>query len=148
MEDVQYIVKLIEKVHNIGREIMGHRARIGVSLSTFVPKPHTPFQWVAQDKEDVILTKRDMVKDGVSKRGLKVSWQDPKTSLLEAVISRGDRKIGRVIYHAWKLGASFDAWSEHFSWERWNQAFTNVGSIPPFMPRGSTDWMSCCRGRM
>ena len=132
MEDVQYIVKLIEKVHNIGRQYMGSRARIGISLSTFVPKPHTPFQWVAQDKADQIVLKHDIVKDSVSRKGLKVSWQDPRTSLLEAVISRGDRKIGQVIYQAWKLGSTFDAWSEHFEWENWQKAFEICGIDPAF----------------
>ena len=135
MEDVQYIVKLIEKVYNIGRELAGHRVRVGISLSTFVPKPHTPFQWVAQDKEEQIILKHDIVKDGVARRGLKVSWQDPKTSLLEAVISRGDRKIGKVILQAWKSGSVFDAWSEHFKWENWKKAFEdNSASIRRFMP--------------
>jgi len=131
-EDVQYIVKLIDKVYKIGREFMGHRARIGVSLSTFVPKPHTPFQWVAQDKEDLILAKHNIVKGGLTQKGLKLSWQDPKTSLLEAVISRGDRKIGRVIHRAWQLGCTFDAWSEHFKWENWLRAFNECGIDPAF----------------
>jgi radical SAM family uncharacterized protein len=132
IEDVQYITKLIEKVHNIGRDFMGNRARIGISLSTFVPKPHTPFQWTAQDKEDQIHLKRDIVKNGIAKRGLKVSWQDSKASLLEAVISRGDRRIGKVILRAWQLGCSFDAWSEHFSYEKWLQAFNESGIDPSF----------------
>jgi radical SAM family uncharacterized protein len=132
LEDVQYIVNIIEKVCNIGREIKGSRARIGVSLSTFVPKPHTPFQWVAQDTEQQILAKHEIVKSGLSRRGLKLSWQDPRTSLLEAVISRGDRRIGKVIYHAWKAGSSFDAWSEHFKWENWQTAFQECGIDPAF----------------
>jgi radical SAM family uncharacterized protein len=132
IEDVQYIVKLIDKVHHIGREFMGNRARLGISLSTFVPKPHTPFQWAAQDKEDIINTKRDIVKNGVARSGLKLSWQDPRTSLLEAVISRGDRRVGKAIYRAWQLGSSFDAWSEHFKWENWLQAFQECGLDPAF----------------
>src|SRR5690606_33433037 len=107
IEDVQYIVKLIDKVYGIGRDIMGNRARIGVSLSTFVPKPHTAFQWTAQDREDLITSKHDIVRSGLGRKGLKLSWQDPKTSLLEAVISRGDRRIGAVIHRAWQLGCSF-----------------------------------------
>ncbi|MDD5701574.1 MAG: TIGR03960 family B12-binding radical SAM protein [Dehalococcoidales bacterium] len=132
MEDVQYIVKLIEKVHRTGREFMGHRARIGISLSTFVPKPHTPFQWTAQDREDQILAKHDVIKNGIDRRGLKLSWQDPRASLLEAVISRGDRKIGQVIYRAWQLGCRFDAWSEHFDYSRWVRAFEETGVNPAF----------------
>jgi radical SAM family uncharacterized protein len=132
VEDVEYIVRLIEKVHLIGREFMGNRSRVGVSLSTFVPKPHTPFQWAAQDKEDLIRTKHEIVRSGVARRGLKLSWQDPKTSLLEAVISRGDRRIGRVIQRAWQLGCSFDAWSEYFNWENWRRAFDESGIDPAF----------------
>ena len=132
VEDVQYIIRLIEKVYNIGREIKGARARVGISLSTFVPKPHTPFQWVAQDNEEMILAKHDIVKSGLAKKGLKLSWQDPKTSLLEAVISRGDRKIGRVIHQAWRLGCTFDAWNEHFNWENWLHAFNECGIDPAF----------------
>jgi radical SAM family uncharacterized protein len=132
MEDVQYIVKLIEKVHNIGRDFMGNRARVGISLSTFVPKPHTPFQWAAQDKEELINTKHDMVKSGLARRGLKLSWQDPKASLLEAVISRGDRRTGQVILRAWQLGCGFDAWSEHFKYENWLRAFNECGIDPAF----------------
>jgi radical SAM family uncharacterized protein len=135
MEDVQDIVKLIERVHNTGRDIIGHRARIGVSLSTFVPKPHTAFQWNAQDKEDLILAKHEIVRNGLTRRGLKLSWQDPKTSLLEAVISRGDRRVGRVIYRAWQMGSTFDAWSEHFKWENWLQAFNECGLDPDFYSR-------------
>jgi radical SAM family uncharacterized protein len=132
LEDVQDIVKLIEKVHNIGRDFMGNRARVGVSLSTFVPKPHTPFQWVAQDKEEMINTKNEIVKSGLGRRGLKLSWQDPKASLLEAVISRGDRRIGQAILRAWQLGCSFDAWSEHFNYENWLRAFNESGINPGF----------------
>jgi radical SAM family uncharacterized protein len=132
LEDVQYIPKLIEKVHNIGREKLGSRARVGISLSTFVPKPHTPFQWTAQDKEDQIHIKRDIVKNGAAKRGMKISWQDSKASLLEAVISRGDRRIGKVILRAWQLGCSFDAWSEHFNFYKWQQAFDECGIDPSF----------------
>ena len=135
MEDVQDIVKLIERVLGIGREIAGNRARVGVSLATFVPKPHTAFQWSAQDKEDLILAKHDTVLNGLNRRGLKISWQDPKGSLLEAVISRGDRRIGRVIHRAWQLGCTFDAWSEHFKWEKWQQAFDECGVDPDFYAR-------------
>jgi radical SAM family uncharacterized protein len=132
IEDVEYIVKLIDRIHKIGREYMGNRTRLGISLSTFVPKPHTPFQWVAQEKEEQINARHEIVRAGLMKRGLKVSWQDPKTSLLEAVISRGDRKIGRVIYRAWQLGSTFDAWSEHFKWANWQQAFEETGIDPAF----------------
>ncbi len=131
-DDVRYIVSLVEKVHAIGRQHMGGRARLGLSLSTFVPKPHTPFQWAAQEAQAQIIRKHDIVKDGLSRKGLKVSWTDPRTSLLEAAISRGDRRLGKVILRAWQLGSTFDAWSEFFRWENWQQAFQECGLDPAF----------------
>jgi radical SAM family uncharacterized protein len=131
-EDVKYIVSLVEKVHAVGRQYMGGRARLGLSLSTFVPKPHTPFQWAAQERQEQIVRKHDIVKDGLSRKGLKVSWTDPRTSLLEAAISRGDRRLGKVILRAWQLGSTFDAWSEYFKWENWQQAFHECGLDPAF----------------
>ncbi|HSW57227.1 MAG TPA: TIGR03960 family B12-binding radical SAM protein [Dehalococcoidales bacterium] len=132
LEDVQYIVQLVEKIYHLGRELAGQRIKLGISLSTFVPKPHTPFQWAAQAQENDIILRHDMVKDGLARRGLKVSWQDPRTSLLEAVISRGDRHTGKVILEAWKSGCLFDAWSEHFKWENWRKAFDICGIDPAF----------------
>jgi len=132
IDDVRYIVRLIEKVHDLGKEYMGNRAKVGVSLATFVPKPHTPFQWVGQETEEQINIKHEIVRSGLVRRGLKISWQDPKTSLLEAVISRGDRRLGKAIHRAWQLGCTFDAWSEHFRWEKWQQAFAECGLDPAF----------------
>jgi radical SAM family uncharacterized protein len=131
-EDVREIVTLTNKVLDIGREFAGGRVRLGVSLSTFVPKPHTPFQWTAQEKEEQINIRHDLVRAGLQKRGLKLSWQDPKISLLEAVLSRGDRRVGKAILQAWKLGCTFDAWTEYFSYEKWRQAFQDTGLDPAF----------------
>jgi radical SAM family uncharacterized protein len=132
LEDVKYIVSLAEKVYQIGRQTQGGRAKLGLSLSTFVPKAHTPFQWAPQEKQEQIALKHDLVKDGLARKGLKVSWTDPKTSLLEAAISRGDRRLGKVIMRAWQLGSSFDAWSEHFKWDNWAKAFQECGLEPEF----------------
>ncbi|MCR4393341.1 MAG: TIGR03960 family B12-binding radical SAM protein [Dehalococcoidales bacterium] len=139
MEDIYYIVRLIEKVHDLGKQYMGNRAKVGISLATFVPKPHTPFQWVGQETEEQINIKHEVVRGGLVRRGLKISWQDPKASLLEAVISRGDRRLGRVIYRAWQLGCTFDAWSEHFKWEKWQQAFAECGLEPAFYAQRARD---------
>jgi len=109
-DDVEGIIQLVNKVRAVGRKTSGKKPRVRVSVSTFVPKPHTPFQWVAQENEQQLSAKHELLRLGLYKKGIKLSWQDPKTSLLEAALSRGDRRLGRVIHRAWELGSTFDAW--------------------------------------
>lgn len=134
MEDIQAIINLIEKVRIEGRKAK-RNPQIRVTLSTFVPKPHTPFQWAAQDSEANLNAKHDLLRQGLKKKGVKFSWQNPETSLLEAALSRGDRRLGKVIYNAWKLGSRFDSWSEHFKYQNWRQAFAEAGLEPDFYAR-------------
>jgi len=122
-EDVRAIVSLVEKVRALGAQSKGRTPQIRLNLATFVPKPHTPFQWVAQESEEHLNAKHEVLKLGLRRKGVKLSWQDPKVSQLEAALSRGDRRLGRVIYRAWKLGCTFDSWSERFSYKNWQQAF-------------------------
>lgn len=129
-EDVEGIVQLVNKVRSLGGK--AKRPQIRVSASTFVPKPHTPFQWVAQENEPQLSAKQELLKLGLHRKGIKLSWPDPKLSLLEAALSRGDRRLGKVIYRAWKLGSTFDAWNEHFNYENWLRAFTESGLDPAF----------------
>jgi radical SAM family uncharacterized protein len=131
-EDVESIVHLVEKVRLSGRRASGKKPMIRVSVSTFVPKPHTPFQWTAQENEQGLNTKYEILQRGLHHKGTKLSWQDPKTSLLEATLSRGDRRLGKVIYRAWELGCRFDAWTEHFNYEIWLRAFADAGLEPGF----------------
>ncbi len=131
-DDVDSIAQLVNKVHSLGNKATGKRPQIRVSLSTFVPKPHTPFQWVAQESEPQLNAKQELLKKGLRRRGIRLSWQDPKISLLEAVLSRGDRRLGKVIYRAWQLGSTFDSWSEHFDYEKWRRAFAETGLDPAF----------------
>jgi len=131
-EDIEHIVQLVDKVHSLGRRAKGRRPQIRISLSTFVPKPHTPFQWVAQESEQQLNSKHELLKDGLRRKGIRLSWQDPKVSLLEATLSRGDRRLGKVIYRAWQLGCTFDAWSEHLKYENWLRAFDETGLEPSF----------------
>jgi len=131
-DDIEDIIQLVDKVRSLGRKAKGKRPQVRVSLSTFVPKPHTPFQWVAQEGEQQLSSKHEILKLGLRRRGTRLSWQDPKVSLLEAALSRGDRRLGKVIYRAWKLGCTFDAWSEHFNYENWLGAFNETGLEPGF----------------
>ncbi len=131
-EDIEEIIQLVDKIRQQGRQVKGINPQLRVSVSIFVPKPHTPFQWVAQEDEQQLISKQETLKLGLRRKGTRLSWQDPKVSLLEAVLSRGDRRLGKVIRRAWQLGCTFDAWSEHFDYGRWLQAFTEAELEPGF----------------
>lgn len=126
-DDVEDIIQLVIKVSSLGRKATGKRPQVRVSLSSFVPKAHTPFQWVAQESEHQLSAKHELLKTGLHRKGVRLSWQDTKLSLLEAALSRGDRRIGKVIYRAWQLGSTFDAWDERFNYENWLRAFEENG---------------------
>jgi radical SAM family uncharacterized protein len=132
MEDVEAIADLCKAVLAEGRKIMGKRARVNAGVSTFIPKPHTPFQWVPCDSFEQIEEKQRLLKRELRGQGLKLTWNDPRETMLEAWLSRGDRRMGEVIFHAWKGGARFDAWREHFDYDTWLAAFKIVGLDPEF----------------
>jgi radical SAM family uncharacterized protein len=130
VEDVESIVTLVEKVRAEGKKASGKKPMIRVSVSTFVPKPHTPFQWSAQENEASLKTKHEILQQGLIRKGIRLSWHDPRVSLLEAAMSRGDRRLGKVIHRAWLKGCRFDAWTEHYNHDKWLQAFTDSGLEP------------------
>ncbi|MGI8925618.1 MAG: TIGR03960 family B12-binding radical SAM protein [Tepidiformaceae bacterium] len=130
MEDVAGIIEVGQKVKAIGRKHAGGRARVRVSTSNHVPKPHTPFQWARQDTEEELRPKHSLLRDGCRSAGVEFSWNDPRDSLLEAVLSRGDRRVAQVVYEAWRRGARFDAWSEYFRPGTWQEAFAAAGVDP------------------
>jgi radical SAM family uncharacterized protein len=130
-EDIEGIIQLVDKIRAAGRG--GTRVRL--SLSTFIPKPHTPFQWVAQESEAELNAKHELLKRGLRRKGSQLSWQDPRVSRLEAVLSRGDRRLGKVIYRAWRLGSTFDAWDECLSYENWLRALDESGLEADFYAR-------------
>ena len=132
IDDVKNIVDLVTKTCQLGRKARGKPPRVRVSVATFIPKPHTPCQWFVQDTEEQLTPKHELLKQGLRRAGAHLSWQDPKTSQLEAVLSRGDRRLGKVIYKAWKLGSKFDAWHEHFNHDNWRHAFEETGLDPVF----------------
>ncbi len=110
----------------------GGRARVHAGISTFIPKPHTPFQWVAFDNLESIQEKLDLLHEGLRGAKVKMTWNDPQASLLKSWLSRGDRRMAEVIYHAWRNGARFDAWSDQFNSEHWQNAFEQAGLDPDF----------------
>ncbi len=129
-EDVIGIADLAGKVLKVYDEVhYGRKARrpeITVSVSTFVPKPFTPFQWASQIDIPEIKRRQSLIKTHLNRR-INFSWHDPETTVLEGAISRGDRRIGQVIYDVWKSGGRFDAWSDYMDYERWMAAFEKNG---------------------
>ena len=132
LDDVQAIADLSKQVLQVGIDTIGKRAKVNISIGTFVPKPHTPFQWVGVSTQEDITEKLDLLKKATRSRGLKLNWNDPRETHFESWLSRGDRKLSEVIYKAWQKGAKFDAWQEHFDFHRWQEAFDEAGLDPEF----------------
>src|SRR3990172_3106404 len=101
MEDVQAIAYLAKRVLAEGRKVAGMKVKLNVGINTFVPKPQTPFQWVSVDTRESILDKQELLRRVLRDRNIKLSWNDPDDTLLEAFLSRGDRRIAEVVYTAW-----------------------------------------------
>ena len=132
LEDVQAIADLCKAVLREGRKLIGNRANLHAGVSTFVPKPHTPFQWVPCDTVEQMKAKQQLLQKSLVGPGLKLNWTDPKSTLLEAWLSRGDRRLAAVIYSAWKRGARFDAWQDEDHYGDWMEAFAENNLDPAF----------------
>tara|TARA_B100000029_G_scaffold449439_1_gene472620 strand:+ start:8284 stop:10227 length:1944 start_codon:yes stop_codon:yes gene_type:complete len=137
--DVLEIVRLAHEIKKIGQNYIGNRARVRVSTSNFIPKAHTPYQWVSQCDANTLRRRHKLLRKGCREAGVQFTWEDPEKSLLEAVLSRGDRKIANVIEYAWENGAKFDGWSEHHDWSIWHQAFLHYGLDPQFYAHRNRD---------
>jgi radical SAM family uncharacterized protein len=101
--------------------------RVSVSVATFVPKAHTPFQWESQPTLEEIGRRHRILKDAVPRKRVELSWHDPAQSFVEAVLARGGRELADAIEHAWRAGAAFDAWTDEFALGRWTEAFESAG---------------------
>jgi radical SAM family uncharacterized protein len=132
LEDVQAIIDLSKAVLKEGRKVIGGRAKLHAGVSTFVPKPHTPFQWAPCDTEESIRAKQKLLKSRLRGKGLKLTWTQPEETMVEAWLSRGDRRLAEVIYVAWQRGAKFDAWKEQLNYSAWLQAFEEARLEPGF----------------
>ncbi len=132
-EDVLQIAELARRVIETGREVSGHNdIRCTISIGGFVPKSHTPFQWAAQIDHETLDERLRKLRDTVRAdkkfaRAIGFRYHDGKPSIIEGLLSRGDRRVGAVIEGVWKAGARFDGWSEHFSYDRWAQVCAEAG---------------------
>lgn len=127
-EDVLQIARLAHEVIKAGREATGRRdIKCTVSIGGFVPKPHTPFQWAAQLDHETTDSRLKKLRDAIREdraygKNIGVRYHDGKPGIVEGLLSRGDRRVGRVIEQVWRDGGRFDGWSEHFSYDRWMNA--------------------------
>lgn len=128
--DLDGIVSLATNVLNIGKSCKrkgGKRPSVTVSVSSFVPKSHTPFQWESFNHQSELLQKQEYLRQRLRIPGITFNAHDVKTSYLEAVFARGDRRLSQVLARAVDLGCQFDGWKEHFNFDAWMQAFADVG---------------------
>lgn len=133
-EDVIAIMETGHKARQIAQKECGVRnPAITISASSFVPKPHTPFQWAAMITHDEIVRKQNLLKDYAVKYKLNFRKHYSKISHLEGIVSRGDRRVGHIIYNAWKKGCRFDGWNETFDYEKWIEAVAESGIDPKYM---------------
>ena len=134
-EDLDGIREIAEKIMEINYRIRGRkggRFRVTISVSNFVPKPHTPFQWAAQDTPEMFIEKHNYLSRKLHIKGVTFNYHETGTSNLEAVFARGDRRVGKVLAKAHELGCRFNGWTEHFRPELWEQAFEETGVDPAF----------------
>lgn len=135
-EDIEGIAKLaqncVDEFYNLENRPKGKTVSVSVSLASLVPKPFTPFQWEPQDRPEVLIEKQDYLLSCVRSRKINISRHVPWTSFLEGVFSRGDRRLGKVIETAWKMGCHMDSWEEHLDREKWMKAFEECGIDPYF----------------
>ncbi len=127
-EDVNSIVKLVRAVESIARGY-GKRKQLTVSISPFVPRPHTPFQWEKDSDPEAILEKIHLIRKGVGEERVKVKWRDPYMAYLESLIARGGRSVGKAIFSAWRRGSRFESWTDRFDFSIWQEAFHEIGIL-------------------
>src|SRR6185369_12440024 len=133
-EDVEQISILARKVKDQAK-VAGNPGEVGVSVSTYIPKAHTPFQWEPQISIDRIRELQYQLHGDLKKRKLNFKWQDAKLSFMEGVFARGDRRLAPVLKRAVELGCRFDGWGDHFKLERWLQAFRDCDVQPEWYLR-------------
>jgi len=144
LEDIEGIADLGQKVvdayYKIDRESRNKSLKVVLSASSFVPKPFTPFQWMGQNSPEEFKNKQRHLKASIKERKISYSWQDSGVSYLEAVFSRGDRRLGLVLEKAHQIGCRFDGWGEYFDLQKWSEAFESVGIDPDFYALRNRDF--------
>ena len=139
-EDIVGIAELAQKVVDCYKEVKGKRGvKVTVSVSCFVPKAYTPFQWFAQVPQEEFERRQRLLKESIRDRAISFHYHDARASVLEGALSRGDRRLSAVIETAWRNGAKFDGWTDQFKDEVWKDAFRRCGVAPEFYSRRTRD---------
>jgi radical SAM family uncharacterized protein len=125
--DLDGIVEMAETIARIGKQERGRYAKVTASVSNFVPKAHTPYQWNAMQRREYFRWAHQYLRSRCTLRSVQIKCHDVETSLLEGILSRGDRRVGEAIELAWRRGARLDSWREHFDAQLWWQALRDVG---------------------
>ena len=128
--DLDAIVDFSLKVSELRRKVVKGPAEVNISINTLIPKPHTAFQWFGMLTLQEIERKHDYLRNKIKNRRLKLNFHNSQISILEGILSRGDRRLSAVILSAFKKGAKFDAWSDHFDFQKWMDAFQDSGVEP------------------
>ena len=135
-EDIVGIADLAQRIVDLYYENenrpKGRSVQVSVSVATFVPKPFTPFQFEPQDTREMIEHKQKLLMDSVKTKKIKVSYHNPDVSALEVILAKGDRRLCKAVYRAWKKGCKFDSWDEYFHYDKWLEAFEECGIDPSF----------------
>lgn len=140
-EDIAGIADLAYKVLDLHRDITGKRnGKVTVSVSFFVPKSHTPYQWYGQQGLEEIHRKQQYLKSLINNRNISYHYHDGATGYMEAVFARGDRRLAPVLVKAWEKGCKFDGWSEYFHLDTWLEAFKDCGVDPDYYARRPRDF--------
>jgi radical SAM family uncharacterized protein len=140
-EDITQIISLLKKITGVARSNIAagklSRLKINVSINAFCPKPFTPFQWVEQESRERLKDKFDYILKNLPRRYINVSWTEPGRSIIECALSRGNDRVCEVIEGAWRSGAKFDNWTDHFKLHIWEEEFRKAGlDIDFFTTRG------------
>ena len=129
-EDIVGIAEMANQVLHCWRENAKNKNRgvkITISTSCFIPKPHSPFQWEEQISKEEYLRRVNLLRSSITARNVTYNWHDAETSVIEAALSRGDRRMSSVIEEVWRKGGRLEAWSDYFSYQRWEEAFNKCG---------------------
>ena len=129
--DLSDIISLSKKIIGLSKGA-GKRVKLNVSISTFVPKSHTPFMWAPQISLEESRRRLQVIREGLKNSRIRVKWNRPEMSWLEGIFSRGDRRLSEALLTAWRMGARFDAWTEHYKREIWQEALERTGLSPEF----------------
>ncbi|MFA6948229.1 MAG: TIGR03960 family B12-binding radical SAM protein [Eubacteriales bacterium] len=135
-DDLDGIAKLAKDVidlyYTVPRELRGRSPQVTVSVSCFIPKPFTPFQWEGQDALEVLCDKQKYLGSKISDKKIRYNWHEAKVSRLEAVFARGNRRLAPALLEAHKRGVRFDSWDEFFDYDKWMEIFGDCGIDPAF----------------